>query len=323
MSRGGHGGRRSRRGHGGGHDDEGHPDERWLVTYADMLTLLLVLFIVLYAMSVVDPTKFVQLKTGLAAVFDPGSTAVMSSTGGITSTDEGGSDAAQDVNPQLNPKTSTNPDTSKPTVLDAPTSTEIKAVERAQAQSQATRVQAEVNSLRAVQQNVEASLAAQGLQGNVQFSIDERGLVITVITSNVVFGGNSAVLLSGGMDIINHVAPALTKLPNRIEVDGHTNQQNVSTGPYPSGWELSSARASSVVRYLIENFQISPSRLTAVGYSDQKPLYPPSDPRSITRNRRVDLVVQSTLSAADRALLPTVANPTATTSSSSSTSTDH
>ena len=75
-------------------------------------------------------------------------------------------------------------------------------------------------------------------------------------------------------------------MPLRYLVSMEINQQNVSTAPYPSGWELSSARASSVVRYLVSQFNFPESRLSAVGYSDQKPLYPPSDPRSITLNRR-------------------------------------
>ena len=79
-------------------------------------------------------------------------------------------------------------------------------------------------------------------------------------------------------------------------MDGFTNQQAVSTYPYPSGWELSSARASAVVRDLIAG-GVAESRLSAVGYSDQRPLYPASDPRSITRNRRVEILVLSTLPA--------------------------
>jgi chemotaxis protein MotB len=80
-------------------------------------------------------------------------------------------------------------------------------------------------------------------------------------------------------------------------VDGFTNQQKVNTDPYPSGWELSSARASAVVRYLISG-GIAEGRLSAVGFSDQRPLYPASDPRSISRNRRVEIVVLSSLPAA-------------------------
>jgi chemotaxis protein MotB len=251
-------------------------------------------------MSVVDTTKFVQLRAGLAAVFNPGENSIANNTGSITSTDNGGSDAAESVTPQLMPSPAST------TILDKQVAAAMNEQERAAAAAQGQRVQLEVNEFKKIEEAVKASLASKGLESNALFSIDERGLVITIVTNTLVFGGNSAVLLPGGTTILDSVAPPLLKIPNNIEVDGHTNQQNVSTAPYPSGWELSSARASSVVRYLIGGFNFPASRLSAVGYSDQRPLYPPSDPRSITLNRRVDVVVLSTLSAADRALLPTV-----------------
>jgi chemotaxis protein MotB len=280
SGRGGHGRGRARgRGHA---EDEHENSERWLVTYADMLTLLLVLFVVLYAMSVVDTTKFVQLRAGLAAVFNPGQTPLAGNAGSITSTDEGGTSAEQDVDPQLMPSPAAR------SVLD----------------QQADRVAAEVDNFKKVQQAISDALAKQGLQGDALFSIDERGLVVTIVTDSLVFGGNSADLLAGGQKILDVAVPPLLSFTNAIEVDGHTNQDNVSTYPYPSGWELSSARASAVVRYLVEKFAFPQSRLSAVGFSDQKPLYPVSDPRAQTLNRRVDIVVLSNLSAADRALLP-------------------
>jgi chemotaxis protein MotB len=311
-----HTARANRRRHGGGgHDSEEHPDERWLVTYADMLTLLLVLFIVMYAMSVVDPTKFVELRAGLTSAFDPGQNSVITSTGGgVTTSDDSGSDDAPSNDPQIAKQDIST--TTTTTILDEKTSAAVRAYERAATQAQATRVQTEVNNLKGVAKTIEAALAAQGLSGAAQFSVDKRGLVITVVTSSVVFGGNSADLLQGGQRIIDLIARPLLALPNRVEVDGHTNQQKVSTYPFISGWELSSARACAVVRYLIGAFAFPAARLSAVGFSDQKPLYPESDPRAVTANRRVDLVVVSTLSAADRALLATVANPTGLTAAS-------
>jgi chemotaxis protein MotB len=124
-----------------------------------------------------------------------------------------------------------------------------------------------------------------------------------------VFAGDQANLLPAGRRIIDSVAPALVKLPNTIEVDGHTNQLNVPTRNYPSAWELSTARASDVVRYLITK-GVPASRLSAVGYAGEKPLYPPSDPRAVTLNRRVEIIVKSNLPAAERALLPAAAGNT-------------
>ncbi|MCU1655622.1 MAG: flagellar motor protein MotB, partial [Pseudonocardiales bacterium] len=141
---------------------------------------------------------------------------------------------------------------------------------------------------------INSALDRGGMSGAVQFAIDRRGLIITVITNALVFPGNSATLLPEGQRILGVIAPPLDGTSNNIEVDGFTNQEKVSTDPYPSGWELSSARASAVVRYLIHGGVLE-SRLSAVGFSDQRPLYPANDPRSITRNRRVEVVVLSSL----------------------------
>ena len=288
---------------GGPAEEEHENSERWLVTYADMLTLLLVLFVVLYAMSVVDSTKFVQLRAGLAAVFNPGQTAIANNSGAITATNEGGANSQADINPQLMPSPAST------SVLEQKVAVAVQAQDRAQAQQQAERVQAEVDNFDKVAKAISDALGKQGLQGDALFSIDERGLVITIVTDSLVFGGNSAELLSGGQRILDVVVPPLLGFTNAVEVDGHTNQDNVSTYPYPSGWELSSARASAVVRYLTQKFAFPPARLSAVGFSDQKPLYAPSDPRARTLNRRVDIVVLSNLSASDRSLLANAANP--------------
>jgi chemotaxis protein MotB len=101
--------------------------------------------------------------------------------------------------------------------------------------------------------------------------------------------------------------PSLRTLPNSIEVDGHTNQLQVPTVNYPSAWELSTARASTVVRYLVEH-GLAGGRMSASGFAGTRPLIPPSDPRSVTMNRRVDIVVLSNLPPEERALLPAAAN---------------
>jgi chemotaxis protein MotB len=145
------------------------------------------------------------------------------------------------------------------------------------------------------------------MSDSVRFSIDERGLVVTIVTNQVVFLGDSATLLDGGKRVLDFVGPAVAELPNKIQVDGHTNQLQTRTQNYPSGWELSSARASSVVRYLIERFHVPENRLSAAGYADTRPLYPPSDPRAVAQNRRVEVVVLSSLPADERALLPSIA----------------
>ncbi|HTZ44239.1 MAG TPA: flagellar motor protein MotB [Jatrophihabitans sp.] len=272
------------------HEEEHVNHERWMVTYADMLTLLLVLFIVLYAISQVNTSKFNELKTSLSSAFGNGQSPVINGgtgpiDGNTVSVDQSVVDSKLAV---PNPAAAKQP-------LNLPTNSDANAALQ------------ELDEFKKIEQAIKASLARRGLSGSAEFNIDERGLVVTLITDELVFTGNSAVLEPEGAVILDAVSPALVKIDNQIQVDGHTNQQNVSTAPYPSGWELSSARASSVVRYLIGHGHLAASRLSAAGYSDQRPLLPPSDPRSITRNRRVDIVVLSKLPASARGSLVALA----------------
>jgi chemotaxis protein MotB len=295
------GGRGRRR---GGHGAEEENGERWLVTYADLLTVLLALFIVLFAISALNESKFQQLKYSLAAVFGDGSIGVLDGSPALN-------DADNDRMAQA-PKVPKMPDTDKPVVPAVPnlggwlsndqgidsgstgTNEQISATIDTGDADLDRRIQQELDNFEQVRLEIDQHLDQAGLTGAAQYSIDQRGLIVTVVTDALVFPGNSATLLPRGVKLLSAIAPAVAKVPNNDEVDGFTNQVDVSTYPYPSGWELSSARASSVVRFL-ESHGLGNRQLSAVGFSDQKPLVPPSDPLSVTRNRRVEIVVLSTL----------------------------
>ena len=290
----------------GGHDEEHENHERWLITYADMLTLLMVLFIVLFAMSQVDKKKFAELAQGLASGFGAKSVTFNAQSSIM---DGRGSDSSvlpmmPNVSPQLS--NSTGAQTAGATANDAAAKAAVAAAERATATKQAADVAREIDNLKKVQEEITAALKAKNLDKSVLFSIDQRGLVVTVVTSSVVFAGDRADLLRPGQEILDAVVPAIRALPNSIEVDGHTNQLPVPTVNYPSAWELSTARASTVVRYLIGH-GMAADRMSAAGFAGTRPLIPPSDPRSVTMNRRVDIVVLSTLPPDERALLPAAA----------------
>jgi chemotaxis protein MotB len=182
----------------------------------------------------------------------------------------------------------------------------MAAADRSKASQDAQAATKEAENLKKVENKISDALAKEKLLGAVKFTIDRRGLVVTIVTNEVVFDGNRADLQPGGEKILNAIAPTLAKLPNNIEVDGNTNQLKAQTTFYPSGWELSAARASTTVRYLTGH-GIAKNRLSAVGFSDTKPLIDPADPRSITMNRRVDVVVLTTLPADQAALLPAAA----------------
>lgn len=281
-----HGAAARRRKHAEAEEGEGG-SERWLVTYADMLTLLLVLFIVLFSISVVNTSKFISLKTSLAAVFGDGTKGMLS--GGTGLNDQASTGTGQQMVMPGNPVVPASGVTKT-----GPAGVPHAAPAVLPGGYTAQDVAREIGDFRAVQQKVSAALKANHLTGKVRFSVSNRGLVITLITDKLVFPGNSADLLPGGQRILDAIVPALAQEKRQLEVDGYTNQQRTSTYPYPTGWELSSARASAVVRYLSAHGVVE-SRLSAVGFNDLHPLYPASDPRSITMNRRVEIVVLSTL----------------------------
>ena len=295
---GGHGGEaRRHKKHPPHEEHENH--ERWLVSYADMMTLLMVLFLVLFAMSQVDVTKFTKLKAGLAAGFGAESVAL---EGKGTQVEE-----QEDVTP-FDPGSKVGvPADPAGDITDEQLAKAVAAADRAKQSQMAQHAKAEVEKLEEVKRKLEAELAAKGMADAVKFTIDERGLVVTIVTNQVVFPGDSAALLDGGKRVLDSIGPLVASLSNKIQVDGHTNQLPGGTQNYPSGWELSSARASSVVRYLIDNYHLPEARLSAAGYADTRPLYPPSDPRAVTQNRRVEVVVMSSLPADERALLPGIA----------------
>jgi chemotaxis protein MotB len=313
MSSGGGGGRR--RAHEEEHEEhENH--ERWLVSYADMMTLLMVLFIVMFAISQVDERKFAALKTGLAAGFGA---PVAILTGGDQLLDPGGAVAPDSVNlagaaggktpsAALDPSRAVQPE-------------QVSQLARAQEQAQVAK---EVETLAKAQEELKKALAAKGLSKGASFRFDERGLVVSIATDDVLFGSGGATLSPKGRRILDAIAPPLKKLPNRLSVDGHTNNIPIRTAQFPSNWELSADRATGVLRYLRSAHELPFGRMSATGFADTHPLLPASDPRSISANRRVEIVVIARVDdSAGRAIAElgnkTEATATAATASSRTT----
>ena len=289
--------------HRGGHEEEEHVNhERWLVTYADMLTLLMVLFIILFAMSSVDKAKYAELADGLADGFGAPSVAFTGKTAPLEGS--GNSATVIPLDPGANPGLAQEAPTSPAAAKIA--SEAVARADRAEASKNAQAAVNEAENLKEIQEKITAALKLKHLENAVRFQIDERGLIVTVVSNEVVFAGDRADLLTAGRQILDAVLPPLRTIPNKIQVDGHTNQLKVAVRNYPSGWELSTARASTVVRYLAGK-GIAEGRLGAAGYADTRPLVPLSNPNWITMNRRVDIVVLTMLPADQAALLPSAA----------------
>jgi len=285
-----------RRKRSGAHDEEHTNHERWLVTYADMVTLLMVLFIVMFAMSQVDQKKFDQLKAGLAVGFGQAPTIESGSTSIL---DQNGDSAAEAIAPtqfaidtklaNASPATKANP-------------------QHADAQEQARMNQArdEVNRLKQLLDRLNRALRAHHLEDDVQASIDNRGLVVSLVSRHVVFEPNLATLSARGQQVVDTLAPVLRDIPDPLEIDGHTNQVKVKPKYYPTDWELSAARAVNVLRYLNEHGRVPASRMTAVAYGHERPLRDPALPGAAALNKRVDLIVVSTAPERSRKLFAQV-----------------
>jgi chemotaxis protein MotB len=165
---------------------------------------------------------------------------------------------------------------------------------------------AEVERLDDLRRRIDEALQKHGLREDVRMKIDSRGLTISLVSKHIVFAPNVADLTTRGRRVLDVVSPILREIPDRLDIDGHTNQVKVKPKYYATDWDLSSARAVTVLRYLDERRGIEGHRLSAVAFGHEKPLIDPSDPRSQILNKRVDVVVVSGADEATRALFETV-----------------
>ena len=266
-------------------EEEAEAGERWLVSYADMMTLLVALFIVLFAMASVDSNKFAAIKES----FDGHPQAAQALLDGSQSVIEGGSiskleDSAADNTIEFD----------VPSVV-AAQGIDQKTLQQ-QAEKQAKVEQAkkdEAATLEGVKEEIEASLAATGQSNAVKFTMTTRGLIITVVTDQVLFESGSATLRPQSDSILKALGQPLSKVSNDISVEGNTDNTPIATSIYPSNWELSNGRATSVARYLVEKEGVSPNKIGATGYGEFRPAVPNDTAAHRALNRRVEVVVLS------------------------------
>lgn len=283
----------ARRGHSRRKDahEEEEPEnhERWAVSYADMMTVLAGLFIILYSISQVDQTKFEELRQSLAVGFGNNAPSTLEGAPGALTGVE-----AINISPDLATEVGV---ATQPVVTPEEGTTE----EELNLQTAAV----EYDRLQAVANQVDAALQTQSLGDRVRFRVTERGLIIGMVADDVFFTAASAQLSDTAARVIDTITPVLVGLPDEVSVEGHANILPVS-GRYATNWELSADRATQVLRRMVEVGGLPGGRVSAVGYGDARPLDDPGmDPLEV--NRRVDAVVLSSLPEAIRMLLPVLA----------------
>lgn len=220
----------------------------WMCTYGDLVTQLLIFFVLLFSFSNVDKGKFNSAMVSLQ-----GSLGILEGQGIGLVGDGGGS-------------------------LPTPTPSDM-------------------SQLQAAQKLIREELAASGDGGaggtgteGIEMVIEERGLVIRMKDS-VLFDSGQAELKPAARAVLNDVAEALRKLPNHVRIEGHTDNRPIRTSAFPSNWELSTSRATNVIRYLIEQCGLSAKRLSAAGYGEFRPVADNGTDAGRAKNRRVDLVL--------------------------------
>ncbi|TFE00894.1 flagellar motor protein MotS [Jeotgalibacillus salarius] len=137
---------------------------------------------------------------------------------------------------------------------------------------------------------IDSFLEENNLTDQVTASETDRGVVIT-LQEQVLFDSGQAELLTEAQPVLSLIGELLEDIPNFVRIEGHTDNRPIQTEIYPSNWELSGARASSVVRYLQERYNINPERFAAVGYGDTQPVVENNGPEGWAMNRRVEVVI--------------------------------
>jgi chemotaxis protein MotB len=257
-----------RRGKKHEHEAEEHPDERWMASYMDMVTVLMCTFIVLFSMSSIDAKKFDELKNSLQTGF------------GVEKSEK--VDVAKGVIVPKDTKT-TNKDTPTPLAL----------------------AQQEVQDLQQIQKDINTSLAAKGLAQDVKFTINSRGLTIGLIGDQTFFDTNQASLTDTAAQIIDTIGPVLQPTAYKISIEGHADRRPPAA-PFTTNWDLAAERSVSVLRRLVEQDHVADTRVGATSYGSAQATAAGADASALSGDRRVDIVVLSGQSEKVRDLIPKV-----------------
>lgn len=260
--------------------DAEHPDERWLLTYSDMITLLMALFIVMWAISSVNTSKFAALRQSLREAFAgklvSGGEGVLQ--GGRAIMQAEGARISSVQQPRQDPSIVANDEsqTAAGSSMTAPVGS----------------AQAEAQNLQKLAQQIQSYAVRHGLESKIGASVDERGVVIRLLTDKVLFDAGQADLKVQSVPLVRQVGTIIEHLQiaNPIRVEGNTDSTPISTARYRSNWELSTARATAVLQVLLTS-KIDPARLSAAGYADTRPVASNSSLAGRYLNRHVDIVV--------------------------------
>jgi chemotaxis protein MotB len=270
--------RHARKGHA--HEEEHENEERWLVSFADMMTLLMCLFMVLFSISSVNTSKFESLQRALQDAF----------SGRVLSGGKAMMQTGNDAKPN-------DPSTEPPLPAIEPLAAlsheeSTKRLSRDQQTQQAKAAAAsEQEEFQGLKRRIDALVARHGLQGRVRTEVRQRGLVVQLLTDKVFFDSGDARIKAGALRLLDAIAVVIRdERRHPVTVEGHTDSQPIASAQYPTNWELSGARAAAVVRDF-QRVGVLERRMSLAGFGAEQPAATNSTAAGRARNRRVVVVL--------------------------------
>jgi chemotaxis protein MotB len=253
---------------------EEHVDESWLLPYADLLTLLLALFIVLFATSSIDAQKFNKISDSFSSVLHGGEGLLESNTSMTP-----GNETSPAVTDQDNEEEKIE-DTKE-----AAATQEEKEVNEADLEA------AEREELQKIQEKIETYIKDEDLSSKFSTDLTDEGLLLT-INDNVLFNSGSSEVSVKDEEIAREISDLLVMDPPReVIISGHTDDDPISTSTYHSNWELSVMRSVNFMKVVLENDKLDPRWFSAKGYGEFKPIASNDTAEGKEKNRRVEVLI--------------------------------
>jgi chemotaxis protein MotB len=235
--------------------------DRWLVSYADFITLLFAFFVVMFASAEADRGKAARVSESVRKALDDGQvTSMLSGILGGAKDDKGKGNAMM-----MGPG----------------------GAQRMPTESPATPANL-ASSLDALR----SALKTEIEKGQLKITLEHRGLVVSLREASFFASGND-VVYPGTYSSIEKIAQAILQLPNLVRVEGHTDSVPIHNSRFRSNWELSAARGIATLELLTSRFGVPPGRLAVAGYADTVPLESNDTEEGRAHNRRVDVVILS------------------------------
>lgn len=228
---------------------------RWVISYADFVTMLLALFMVMFATTSMGDTKVKDVNKSIQKVFSAQSVQQKENNENVKNIEE-----KQDTQSQL--------DNTGKTLLEGG------------------------DGILDSGQLIEEFKKDIELNSSIKVLKEPRGVVIR-LNDTMLFDQGSAIIKPEAMATLDRIAASLDKFKNPIVIEGHTDSMPIRNKKYPSNWELSTSRATNIIKYLTEKYKFPPSRLSAVGYGEYMPIEKNDTPQGRAKNRRVDIIILS------------------------------